>query len=70
MDTCLHEFSHENSKNKQWNWLQVYEGDEHKPKIVIHPANEAEDDMLPAQSTMPRTPRPPSTPRPPRKQFT
>lgn len=49
---------------------EVYEGDEDKPKIVIHPADEADDmEMPPAQSTMPRTPRPPNTPRPVRKQF-
>ncbi|VDN03938.1 unnamed protein product [Thelazia callipaeda] len=40
--------------------FEVYEGDENKPKIVVHPANERENDVLPAQSLMPRTPRPPS----------
>ncbi|OZC05882.1 Calcipressin [Onchocerca flexuosa] len=41
----------------------LYEGDEDKPKIVIHPANEG-NNLTPAQSTMPKTPRPPTTPRP------
>uniref|UniRef100_A0A915Q484 Uncharacterized protein n=1 Tax=Setaria digitata TaxID=48799 RepID=A0A915Q484_9BILA len=40
----------------------VYEGDEDKPKIVIHPANE-EESFIPAQSMMPKTPRPPNKPR-------
>ncbi|VDO48465.1 unnamed protein product, partial [Onchocerca flexuosa] len=43
--------------------LTLYEGDEDKPKIVIHPANEG-NNLTPAQSTMPKTPRPPTTPRP------
>ncbi|VDK73048.1 unnamed protein product [Onchocerca ochengi] len=43
--------------------FEVYEGDKDKPKIVIHPANEG-NNLTPAQSTMPKTPRPPNTPRP------
>lgn len=43
--------------------FEVYEGDGHKPKIVIHPANE-DGELMPAQSTMPKTPRPPSRPKP------
>ncbi|VDM92022.1 unnamed protein product [Litomosoides sigmodontis] len=47
----------------------VYEGDEDKPKVVIHPANE-EGNIMPNQSMMPKTPRPPSTPRSVRKEYT
>ncbi|KAK6102542.1 calcipressin-like protein, putative [Brugia malayi] len=50
--------------------FEVYEGDEHKPKIVIHPANEEGSNFMPAQSMMPKTPRPPNTPRSVRKEYT
>uniref|UniRef100_A0A0R3RXN9 Calcipressin n=1 Tax=Elaeophora elaphi TaxID=1147741 RepID=A0A0R3RXN9_9BILA len=48
--------------------FEVYEGDEGKPKIVIHPANE-EGNVMPAQLMMPKTPRPPNTPRSVRKEY-
>lgn len=49
--------------------LQVFGGDDDKPKIVIHPASEADEEVMPSQSSMPRTPRPPTTPRPTHKNF-
>ncbi|MFH4976821.1 hypothetical protein AB6A40_003530 [Gnathostoma spinigerum] len=38
---------------------EVFEGDENKPKIIIHPASESEG-TIPPQMSLPRTPRPPS----------
>lgn len=37
---------------------EVFEGDDDKPKIIIHPANEEGEGIVPSQSSMPRTPRP------------
>uniref|UniRef100_A0A0M3HQL1 Calcipressin n=2 Tax=Ascaris TaxID=6251 RepID=A0A0M3HQL1_ASCLU len=48
---------------------EVFGGDDDKPKIVIHPASEADEEVMPSQSSMPRTPRPPTTPRPTHKNF-
>uniref|UniRef100_A0A914RDB5 Uncharacterized protein n=1 Tax=Parascaris equorum TaxID=6256 RepID=A0A914RDB5_PAREQ len=50
-------------------FAQVFGGDDDKPKIVIHPASEADEEVTPSQSSMPRTPRPPTTPRPTHKNF-
>ncbi|VDK57275.1 unnamed protein product [Anisakis simplex] len=44
---------------------EVFGGDVDKPKIVIHPAESAEDEaIIPPQASLPHTPRPPNTPRP------